>query len=176
MTTRWRFEFRAYDPDWPMLFQSERSALQNILRDLVIACEHIGSTSIPGMSAVPTIDILLGVRTLADADGAIESLVISGWEHRPDVELKIPHRRFLNKPPGPQHRTSRSHHLHIVEYGGIEWQNPLAFRDFLRGHAETARAYVDLKKSLAAQDYENPSDYSARKAEFVAEVLRVARR
>jgi GrpB-like predicted nucleotidyltransferase (UPF0157 family) len=176
MTPQWRFDLREYDPDWPAIFRAEQIALEKILGDLVVAYEHIGSTSIPGMSAVPTIDILAGVRRLQDADRAVEALVAAGWEHRPDVERRIPERRFFNKPPGPRHRTTRSHHLHIVEHGGPQWQSQVSFRDFLRQHPDTARAYLDLKKRLADQDYENPSDYSAQKAEFVAEVLRLARR
>jgi GrpB-like predicted nucleotidyltransferase (UPF0157 family) len=109
---------------------------------MTLAFEHIGSTSIHAMAAVPTIDIVAGVRKLNEVtDAVIESLIAAGWEHRPDIDAMIPNRRFLHKPPGPEHRTSRTHHLHIVEHGAAEWRDPILFRDFLNQHPEMAREY-----------------------------------
>ena len=139
---------------------------------MIVAFEHVGSTALPGMTAVPTIDILAGVRELEETDGqVIASLVAAGWEHRPDVEARIPNRRFFNQPSGTRHRTTRTSHLHIVRFDSPQWRDPITFRDFLRHHQETARQYLNLKRSLAARTYQDPSDYSAQKAEFVASVL-----
>ncbi len=88
----------------------------------------------------------------------------------------IPGRRFFNKPPGPEHRTTRTHHLHIVQYQAEEWWKPIQFRDYLLEHTEVAREYEGLKRTLASREYENPSDYSAQKADFVAYILGLAAR
>jgi len=151
---------------------------QNAVRSLqlrlprIVAFEDVGSTALPGMTAVPTIDILAGVRKLGEIDGqVIASLVAAGWEHRPDVEAGIPNRRFFNQPSGTRYRTTRTSHLHLVKFASPQWRNPITFRDFLRLHGETPRKYLDLKRSLASRPYQNPSDYSAQKAEFVASVL-----
>jgi GrpB-like predicted nucleotidyltransferase (UPF0157 family) len=48
------------------------------------------------------------------------------------------------------------------------------FRDYLRSHAEVAKEYEALKRVLASGEYENPSEYFAQKADFVARVLRLA--
>jgi GrpB-like predicted nucleotidyltransferase (UPF0157 family) len=139
---------------------------------MMVAFEHVGSTALPGMSAVPTIDILAGVRELGEIDGpVIASLVAAGWEHRPDVEARIPNRRFFNQPSGTRHRTTRTGHLHIVKFDSPQWRDPITFRDFLRHHKETARHYLNLKRLLASRPYQNPSEYSAQKAEFVASVF-----
>ena len=139
---------------------------------MIVAFEHMRSTALPGMTAVPTIDILAGVRELGEIDDqVVASLVAAGWEHRPDVEARIPNRRFFNQPSGSQYRTTRTHQLHIVKFDSAQWRDPIIFRDFLRRHGETARRYLRLKQSLASRSYRNPSDYSAHKAEFVASVL-----
>jgi GrpB-like predicted nucleotidyltransferase (UPF0157 family) len=167
----WKFDLVEYHPSWPKLYQSAVRSLQHHL-PMIVAFEHVGSTALPGMSAVPTIDILAGVRDLAEIDGeAVASLVAAGWEHRPDVEARIPHRRFFNQPPGTRQRTTRTRHLHVVKFDSPPWRDPITFRDFLRRHEETARQYLNLKLSLAGRPYQNPSDYSAQKAEFVASVL-----
>jgi GrpB-like predicted nucleotidyltransferase (UPF0157 family) len=139
---------------------------------MIVAFEHVGSTALPGMSAVPTIDILAAVCDLAEIDRqVVASLVASGWEHRPDVEARIPKRRFFNQPPENEYRTTRTSHLHIVKFDSPQWRDPITFRDFLRHHEEAAHQYLSLKRSLASRPYQNPSDYSAQKAEFVANVL-----
>jgi GrpB-like predicted nucleotidyltransferase (UPF0157 family) len=167
----WKIELVEYNPSWPKLYQSAVRSLQPKL-PMIVAFEHVGSTALPGMTAVPTIDILAGVRELAAVDGpVIASLVATGWEHRPDVEGRIPGRRFFNQPSGNEHRTTRTCHLHIVKFDSPQWFDPITFRDFVRHHEEPARRYLKLKRSLASRAYENPSDYSAQKAEFVAGVL-----
>ena len=86
----------------------------------------------------------------------------------------IPNWRFSNEPPGAEYRTTRTCHLHLVQHSSPEWQNPIAFRDFLRIHPDAARKHLELKRSLARQEYEIPSDYPAQKSEFVAGIPRLA--
>lgn len=175
MPALWKFELREYDANWPMLYRVTVAGLEESL-PMVTAFEHVGSTSIPGMASVATIDILAGVADLAQVnDSIIDKVIAAGWEHRPDIEALIPHRRFFNQPVGPAYRTTRTRHLHIVRHGSEEWRDPILFRDFLRRDRDMARRYLELKRSLAAKEYENPSFYSAQKAAFVAEVLRMAR-
>lgn len=167
----WKFELVAYNPIWPKLYQSAVRSLYLQL-PMIVAFEHVGSTALPGMSAVPTIDILAGVRELAEIDGrVVASLLAAGWEHRPDVEARIPDRRFFNQPPGTRYRTTRTSHLHIVKFDSPQWRDPITFRDFLGRHQDTARRYLNLKRTLASRRYRNPSNYSAKKADFVASVL-----
>jgi len=174
MPAIWKFELRDYDPSWPPRYRAEISELERLL-PMVLAFEHVSSKSIQAMAAVPTIDILADVRKLNEVtDAVIESLIAAGWEHRPDIDAMIPNRRFFHRPPGPEHRTTRTHHLHVVEHGSPEWRDPILFRDFLGQHPETAQEYAELKRSLASRGYTNPSDYSAHKADFVARVLRLA--
>ena len=139
---------------------------------MIVAFEHVGSTAVPGMSAVPTIDILAAVPELAEIDGrVVASLVVRGREHRPDVEARIPNRHFFNQPPGTRYRTTRTSHLDIVKFDSPKWREPITSRDFLRRHEDTARRYLNLKPTRASRRYRNPSNDSARKAAFVASVL-----
>jgi GrpB-like predicted nucleotidyltransferase (UPF0157 family) len=139
---------------------------------MILAFEHVGSTALPGMRAVPTIDILAGVRELAKIDArVIASPVAAEWEHRPDVEAGIPNPRFFNQPPATRDRTTRPSHLHIVKLDSQQWRDPITFRDFLLRHEDTARGYLNLKRTLPSRRYRKPSNYSAQKAEFVASVL-----
>ncbi|HTR62987.1 MAG TPA: GrpB family protein [Candidatus Binataceae bacterium] len=171
---RWKFEISEPDPAWPVRYAAAVAELRPLL-PMAIAFEHVGSTSIPRMPAIATIDILAGVRDLASIDATIVgSVVAAGWEHRPDVEAIVPNRRFFNRPVGGEFRTTRTHQLHIVEMNSAEWCDPITFRDFLRKDDDAARRYLELKRSLASREYENPSDYSAQKEAFVVSILLAA--
>lgn len=45
-----------YDEMWPTLFENERTLLQMTLGKVISRIHHIGSTSVPGLSAKPVID------------------------------------------------------------------------------------------------------------------------
>ena len=46
---------------------------------------------------------------------------------------------------------ARAYDVHLVEEGGPLWRDYVAFRDYLRAHAEAARQFADLKRVLAAR-------------------------
>jgi hypothetical protein len=51
---------RDYDPDWPVRFQQECRRLRFVVGP-ALKIEHMGSTSVSGLSAKPIIDILVGL-------------------------------------------------------------------------------------------------------------------
>ena len=70
--------------------------------------------------------------------------------------------------PSPAQRT---HHLHLVPLGSPLWIEQLAFRDYLRTHADVALEYAELKRRLAdAHRLDREADTTA-KAPFVQRVL-----
>jgi GrpB protein len=50
-----------YDPNWPTLFEQERTRIKNALGSFALAIEHMGSTAVPGLPSKPIIDLLIGV-------------------------------------------------------------------------------------------------------------------
>ena len=57
------YTFEDYDPAWPDAFEREAERLRTILGDALVAVHHVGSTSVPGLSAKPIIDLLPEDRT-----------------------------------------------------------------------------------------------------------------
>jgi GrpB-like predicted nucleotidyltransferase (UPF0157 family) len=70
MLAIWKFELSDYDPSWPARYRAEISELERLL-PMVLASEHVGSTSIHPMAAVSTIDILAGVGKLNEVTDAV---------------------------------------------------------------------------------------------------------
>ncbi|HVF09365.1 MAG TPA: GrpB family protein [Abditibacteriaceae bacterium] len=158
---------RPYDPRWPSLFMAERDRLMSLLPESFIAIQHFGSTAVPGLAAKPIIDILAGVASMPAADSLIEPLCRAHYTTSADFNAGLADRRWLMRWANG-HRT---HHLHLVVYGGNEWQRRLAFRDALRSDPEIARRYELLKIELAARFADDREAYTEAKAEFVQSTI-----
>lgn len=57
-----------YDAKWQADFLAEKAELEKIFGDVALEIEHVGSTSVRGLSAKPIIDIAVAVNTLSEFD------------------------------------------------------------------------------------------------------------
>ena len=161
-------EIVPYDPEWPAAFARERDAIAAALGDLAVRVDHNGSTAVPGLAAKPVIDIQISVRSLQPLEAYGQGLERLGYVHVPHPDDAFA--PFFHRPAAwPQ-----THHVHVVASGGFEEPRTLAFRDYLRAHPETARAYEDLKRDLAARhvgaDPRAREAYAGAKMRFVSDV------
>ena len=159
-----------YDPRWPILFDEEAERLRATLDpSLIVGLEHFGSTAIPGLSAKPIIDILIAVRSLADAQASfvepLRNLDYVYWAENPRKD-----RLFFVKGM-PPFGSKRSHHVHVTEPHGELWQR-LAFRDYLRAHPEEAAIYEQLKRRLATEHKRDREAYTDAKSAYIESVMR----
>lgn len=162
-----RIEIVEYNPHWPALYEEERARVAAALGALVASIEHIGSTSVPGLSAKPIIDLLVTVTRLGQVDPYVAPLESLDYTYFPILGNAA--RYTFGK--GDPH----THHLHIVQHGGEEHLRPLAFRDELRTHPDDARRYAALKRDLAARFHGNRRAYLQGKSDFVRSIESKAR-
>ena len=157
-----------HDPAWKGAFESEACVLRSVLGDEALAVHHIGSTSVPGLAAKPTVDVLVEVRRIEDVDRFDTPMAQRGYEAW--GEYGIPGRRFFVKNRGPL----RTHNVHVFEAGTPEVERHLAFRNYLLRHPETANAYSRLKRDLAGKFPTDIEAYMDGKDAFVKKVEREA--
>lgn len=157
----------AYDSRWVAQFVAERDRLLDLLPGRFIAIEHFGSTAVPRLAAKPVIDILAGVRTINEADSLLEPLCAHGYETSAEFNATLPDRRWLMRHAFGR----RTHHLHLVVFGGEQWGRQLQFRDVLRANAGIAARYERLKQELAEQYRHDREAYTDAKAVFINETL-----
>jgi GrpB-like predicted nucleotidyltransferase (UPF0157 family) len=162
-------ELHTYNPAWPLIFEKEKEIINQSLAPSPLPMEHIGSTSVPGMDAKPTIDILLGVDDLSDFSQLIPALSRAGYEYIPKSELKT--RRFFRK-GAPGRGTC---HLHLCEWQGEEWKEKVIFRDYLRKNPEKASEYTTLKRTLVRDYKHHRSLYTEKKTPFIQSVVKQAK-
>ena len=161
-----------YDPSWPTLFAKERNVILGAVGRWVEEVEHVGSTAIPDLDAKPVIDLMVGLKSMADASLCIEPLTSLGYSYWAEGAQSHHHLfvRFVDLA-----MSARTHNLHLVEVGGQYWKEHLLFRDYLRKHSETAKEYAGLKYRLATRHRDDREAYTAAKADFVSEVVCRAR-
>ncbi len=157
-----------HDPAWEEGFETEAAALRSVLADEALAVHHIGSTSVPGLRAKPTIDVLIEAREIGKLDDLEAEMAEEGYEAW--REYGIPGRRFFTRDLGPE----RLCNVHAFETGSPEVERHLAFRDYLARHPETARAYGDLKGDLAGRFPADMEAYMDGKDAFIKWVEREA--
>jgi len=154
----------ACDPAWPERFREEASWIVSVFGAGLLSIHHIGSTSIPGMSAKPIIDIMPVVRDISKVETFNEAMIEHGY--KPMGEYGIAGRRFFIK-----NAEVRTHHVHSYQPDNPEVKWHLDFRDYLTAHEDEARHYAKLKASLAEQHQYDIEAYTQGKATFIKGVL-----
>jgi tRNA threonylcarbamoyladenosine biosynthesis protein TsaE len=153
----------AYDPAWAERFEREAELIAEALGALAVQIEHVGSTSVPGLAAKPTVDIAVGATTLELPTDAVARMERLGYHVAVD-ETRPWERRFRHGPSFP-----RQVIVHVVEWGGTPWSDYLRFRDALRADPERTREYERVKRELLE---ERDDWYSGKdKDPFIARVL-----
>ena len=156
-----------YDPEWPRLYGREVERIQTALGDRVLALEHVGSTSVPGLAAKPRIDMLLVVADSADEQAYAPALEAAGYVLR------------IREPDWYEHRVFKGPdtdiNLHVFSQGCPEIDRMLLFRDWLRNIASDRQLYERTKRELARQDWKYTQNYADAKTVVVEEILARAR-
>lgn len=163
-----------YNPNWKIKYNKVKDKILEKIGEFVIAMEHIGSTAIPGLSSKPIIDILIGLRSLDDAEKCIPKLIELEFEYIKEHEKIFPDRRFYRKPA--KGLGKREFHIHMVEINSCFWKRQILFRDYLIKHPEELEEYEKLKRNLALKFKENRQAYSDGKDEFVQKILKKAQK
>ena len=156
-----------YDPTWPQRFEQLRQEYTEAMTAAgvpVVAIEHVGSTSVPGLAAKPIIDcdIVVAVQDVATAS---QTLIELGF--RPLGELGIPLRWAFQEPE----RLAGTNTYVIVE-GSLSLRNHLA-RDILRTDSDLREQYAAVKRRVGAFST-NIDDYGRGKNAMVQQILAAA--
>jgi GrpB-like predicted nucleotidyltransferase (UPF0157 family) len=158
-----RISLADYNPHWPELFRREAERIRGVLGSAVLQIEHTGSTSVPGLAAKPTIDMLLVVTDSADESAYVPVLQGAGYV----LQIREPnwheHRMFK----GPDTDIN----LHVFSAGCPEIDRILLFRDRLRSSADDRRLYESTKRQLAQKDWKYVQNYADAKAAVIKDIM-----
>jgi putative glutamine amidotransferase len=159
------YEIVDHHEAWAERYRTEAARIgQALPSPLLVAIEHIGSTSVPGLAAKPVVDIQLALSSLVPRDAYVGPLAALGYRHVLDPWTDD-HEFFSLDAEG-----GRAINLHVV-LAGSDWDSRhVAFRDYLMTHPETAGAYETLKRTLAAEHPRDVHMYTWKKTQFIRAV------
>lgn len=156
-------DLRPYDPAWPVLFEGEAAKIRAAIGETAVAIRHVGSTSVPGLSAKPLIDIVLEVPDSADEVAYVPALEAAGY------------RLHVREPDWFEHRLLKGAapavNMHVFAAACPEIDRMVAFRDWLRAHDDDRRLYEATKQALAARVWRHTQDYADAKGEVVEAII-----
>ena len=157
---------REWDPLWSIQFDETKRDIEPIFKEILIAFEHVGSTSIRGMIAKPMVDILIVVDDLY-----FNKKLLAEMEQR-DYVL---YRNYVAENSAlfaKEIEGRRIGNIHVFPVGHREITKFLVKRDFFRTHPDALRRYRDLKYKLSRRYVDDYPSYREGKKDFLNKTIR----
>jgi GrpB-like predicted nucleotidyltransferase (UPF0157 family) len=160
------------DPRWPEAYAVQAAAIGSALGDVLLELHHVGSTSVPGLSAKPILDIVLVVADPTDESRYVPALEATGFvlhvRERDWHEHRLLKKGTHDVPPADG--TPRVN-LHVFGEGCEEVGRMLAFRDRLRTDDEDRALYERSKQTLVERRWQHVQQYADAKSAIVADIM-----
>ena len=163
-----KYTFVDYSPEWPKQFEQAAALIRSILGNELVDIQHVGSTSVPGLSAKPIIDIMPLVKDIhrvSQYNAAMGEHGFRAWG-----EYGLAGRRYFTK----DGENLRTHNVHIYEHDHPEAIRHLAFCAYLREHDAVMREYGDLKRLAYQQHPDDVDAYNDAKNDWIKRVEKIA--
>ena len=154
-----------YDEQWKQDFLKIKDELTSALGQLAKEIEHVGSTSVEGLSAKPIIDIDVVIKDYTVFDEVVSALGTIGYRHEGDLGIAG---REAFKYDGKDHL--RKHHLYVCPEDSPELKRHIAFRDYLRTHPDAVREYSRIKEEGAKLYPYDIERYIEHKSPFIEKI------
>ena len=156
-----------YDESWKQTFEDIKKEIAEALGELALRIEHVGSTSVEGLSAKPIIDIDVVIKDTTCLSSVIDALGQIGYQHEGD--LGIPGREAFGY-DGKEHLMK--HHLYVCAEDAAELKRHVKFRDYLRSHPEAVQAYSRVKEEGARLYPDDIDKYIEHKSPLIQKLYK----
>lgn len=157
-------EVLPYNPAWKEWFTELSNTIWPHISDVALDFVHVGSTSIPGMSAKPIIDIDIVIDSLDDFEEIKSRLIKIGYHHQGNLGIEGREAfGLLNEP-------RYAHHLYVCTINSTAYKNHVLLKKHLMENPDAFRRYEDLKIRLAESGMDKES-YGRQKTDLILEFL-----
>lgn len=133
-----------YNYEWAQNFIEIKNEIDFFLGDLVLRIEHVGSTSVEGLSAKPIIDIDVVIKDESFLKDVINKLAEIGYQY--EGNLGIEGREAFSY-TGKEHLLT--HHLYVCTQNSRELERHIRFREYLRDNPQIVKEYSRIKEEAA---------------------------
>ena len=157
-----------YDRTWEFAFEQIKREIEGSIGDVIIGIEHVGSTSVEGLSAKPIIDIDVIIKDYSILDAVVSKLEAIGYIHEGNLGIKEREAfKYSDKPHLQQH------HLYVCPQKSEELHRHITFRNFLRNNPEAVKKYSAVKEKAAQLFPDNIEKYIAYKSPCIEELYKL---
>ncbi|KKZ99032.1 GrpB family protein [Bacillus wiedmannii] len=168
-----RITIEEYNIKWESKFNKLQSLINNVIKELALSIEHVGSTSVKGIASKPILDIDIVIEEYEIFPEVAKMLGKIGYYHQAEWSFKGREafgRKDAFVPWNGERTVWMEHHLYVCDKNSEELRRHIAFRDYLREHEDVAIEYGSLKKVLARES-KNRASYSEGKTAFITSIL-----
>lgn len=155
-----------YNPSWAKDFFDLRSRIRDALGPAALDIHHVGSTSVPGLSARSVIDVDLVVADPADEASYVPALEAAGFT------------LYFRQPAYYGHRflgcQAPDTNIHVYGPDCPDVARHLIFREWLNEHPEDRDKYAAVKREVAVvaeEKGETGNQYGKRKEWVIRGIL-----
>ena len=156
-----------YSEQWKTDFETIKQYLLPTVEDIIISIEHIGSTSVEGLSAKPIIDIDIVIKDYSIFNTVVERLATLGYIHEGNLGIKD-REAFDYKGS----IALAKHHLYVCPEFSAELHKHITFRDYLRNNPDAVQKYSKVKEEGAKLFPDSIDDYIAYKSPCIEEIYK----
>ena len=157
-----------YDSVWNSAFEEIKTEIEAEIGNLIIGIEHVGSTSVEGMSAKPCIDIDVVISDYSVFDDVVDKLKNIGYIHEGNLGIKDREAfKYSDKPH------LMKHHLYVCPQNSTELHRHLTFRDFLKSNPDAAKKYSSVKETAASLFPDDIEKYIEYKSPCIQELYKI---
>lgn len=157
-----------YTPTWKSDFETIKREIEPVLDNLILGIEHVGSTSVEGLSAKPCIDIDVIIPDYTVFNEVVNRLGAIGYFHEGDLDIAEREAfKYTNKPH------LQTHHLYVCPRNSKELHRHITFRDYLRAHPDAAQKYGAVKERAAQLFPNDINQYIAYKSPCIEEIYSI---
>lgn len=152
-----------YTSEWNTKFNIIKHEIEKTLSGILVAIEHIGSTSVPNLDAKPIIDIDIVFAEQLDFEKIKFGLEQIGYYH--NGNQGIDDRDVFKRNGETRHEIldSITHHLYVCPAKSRALERHILSRDFLRKNEWAKIKYQQMKYELAEKANQDKKVYAALK-------------
>lgn len=155
--------------DYQFIWVEEFTKLKDYLMSIIttpVRIEHVGSTSVEGLSAKPIIDLVIIIQNNDELKIVINDLEENGYYHNGNQGIED--REAFKYQSSNYYR----HHLYACIENALPLRNFLAVRNSLRDNQELRERYGSLKKKLACKFKYDIDSYISGKSNLLLSILK----
>ena len=155
-----------WNPKWKEEFEKIVESLGKEIIQNVIKIEHVGSTSVEGMSAKPIIDLDIVIEN--DKFLILKKLLEDkGYVHEGDLGIRDREAfSYINK------NDLMTHQLYVCPKDSEELFKHITFRNYLRQHSELVDEYSKVKEKAAVLFPDNIDKYIEYKSGVIEKIYK----